>query len=65
MSMKKGTSQINSSVDLQQRILKVYDHLYANARTRTPAGISSDNEVIGSWLTNGGAPLSLPLGENA
>lgn len=31
-----------SSAELQQRISRIYDHLYANASTRTPSGISKE-----------------------
>lgn len=31
-----------SSADLQQRIIKIYDHLYANAPIKTPSGISAE-----------------------
>jgi type I restriction-modification system DNA methylase subunit len=30
------------NADLQQRIIKIYDHLYANAPTRTPSGIGTE-----------------------
>ena len=42
MAMNKETFPISQSVDLQHRILKIYDHLYANARIKTPAGISKE-----------------------
>lgn len=31
-----------STSDIQQRIYRIYDHLYANARVRTPAGIGRE-----------------------
>lgn len=35
-------SAVGSTLELQQRIEKIYDHLYANASMRTPAGISAE-----------------------
>ena len=32
--------------NLQQKIMKIYDHLYANSSTRTPAGICSEVGMI-------------------
>ena len=39
-----------STAELQQRISRIYDHLYANASTRTPSGISAE---VGKILHTG------------
>lgn len=53
-------SAIGSSLELQQRIEKIYDHLYANASVRTPAGISAEvGKVLHAAMfkeENGDAP---------
>jgi type I restriction enzyme M protein len=42
MIIQRAQIEKPSTVGLQQRISKIYDHLYANAHTRTPAGISKE-----------------------